>query len=245
MALEKIALEDDLRVSASSTRTSTSTGIVQRAIGIPVSLFTAIFALARTVGWIAQLNEMIGDPEYKIGRPRQLFTGSVKRGAPSRYCRRGCKPQVSPWHFLGPALTYPATGLFIPPAKIAGFRTVSATPGHPYDKIWDEHVVTRGRRHRVLYIDRHLVHEVTSPRLSRAARGLQAARELHRGHPDHNTPTTGWGAADGIPDPPQQVADRPRWTPTSRPGAGAFFPFLTCKEHRARDGPKTALSTLA
>jgi hypothetical protein len=46
---------------------------VQRALGIPVSLFTAIFALARTVGWIAQLNEMIGDPEYKIGRPRQLF----------------------------------------------------------------------------------------------------------------------------------------------------------------------------
>ena len=40
---------------------------------------TAIFALARTVGWIAQLNEMIGDPEYKIGRPRQLFTGSVRR----------------------------------------------------------------------------------------------------------------------------------------------------------------------
>jgi citrate synthase len=38
-----------------------------------------VFALARTVGWIAQLNEMIGDPEYKIGRPRQLFTGSVRR----------------------------------------------------------------------------------------------------------------------------------------------------------------------
>ena len=54
-------------------------GIVQRAIGIPVNLFTGIFALARTVGWIAQLNEMIGDPEYKIGRPRQLFTGSVRR----------------------------------------------------------------------------------------------------------------------------------------------------------------------
>jgi citrate synthase len=44
-----------------------------------VKLFTGIFALARTVGWIAQLNEMIGDPEYKIGRPRQLYTGSVKR----------------------------------------------------------------------------------------------------------------------------------------------------------------------
>ena len=54
-------------------------GFVQRAFGIPVSLFTAIFSLARTVGWIAQLNEMIADPEYKIGRPRQLFVGSTKR----------------------------------------------------------------------------------------------------------------------------------------------------------------------
>ena len=46
---------------------------------IPVSLFTAIFALARTVGWIAQLNEMISDPEYKIGRPRQLYVGASSR----------------------------------------------------------------------------------------------------------------------------------------------------------------------
>jgi len=52
---------------------------VQKAIGIPVPLFTAIFSLARTVGWIAQLNEMIADPEYKIGRPRQLF--SARRAA--------------------------------------------------------------------------------------------------------------------------------------------------------------------
>ena len=44
-----------------------------------MSLFTAIFALARTVGWIAQLNEMLADPEYKIGRPRQLYSGHVKR----------------------------------------------------------------------------------------------------------------------------------------------------------------------
>ncbi|MEG0976418.1 MAG: citrate/2-methylcitrate synthase, partial [Comamonas sp.] len=54
-------------------------GIVQRAIGIPVKLFTGIFALARTVGWIAQLNEQMADPEYKIGRPRQLYTGAVAR----------------------------------------------------------------------------------------------------------------------------------------------------------------------
>jgi citrate synthase len=48
-----------------------------------VQLFTAIFALARTVGWIAQLNEMVSDPEYKIGRPRQLFTGATRRSVKS------------------------------------------------------------------------------------------------------------------------------------------------------------------
>ncbi len=80
IALEKIALEDDYFVQRKLyPNVDFYSGIVQRAIGIPVSLFTAIFALARTVGWIAQLNEMIGDAEYKIGRPRQLFTGSVKR----------------------------------------------------------------------------------------------------------------------------------------------------------------------
>ncbi|HVZ46091.1 MAG TPA: citrate synthase [Ramlibacter sp.] len=80
MALEKIALEDEYFVSRKLyPNVDFYSGIVQRAIGIPVSLFTAIFALARTVGWIAQLNEMIGDPEYKIGRPRQLFTGSPRR----------------------------------------------------------------------------------------------------------------------------------------------------------------------
>jgi citrate synthase len=80
MALEKIALEDDYFVSRKLyPNVDFYSGIVQRAIGIPVPLFTAVFALARTVGWIAQLNEMIGDPEYKIGRPRQLFTGSTAR----------------------------------------------------------------------------------------------------------------------------------------------------------------------
>ena len=80
MALEKIALEDDYFVSRKLyPNVDFYSGIVQRAIGIPTPLFTAVFALARTVGWIAQLNEMIGDPEYKIGRPRQLFTGAVRR----------------------------------------------------------------------------------------------------------------------------------------------------------------------
>jgi citrate synthase len=80
MALEKIALEDDYFISRKLyPNVDFYSGIVQSALGIPVSLFTAIFALARTVGWIAQLNEMIGDPEYKIGRPRQLFVGSPRR----------------------------------------------------------------------------------------------------------------------------------------------------------------------
>jgi citrate synthase len=80
MALEKIALEDDYFVQRKLyPNVDFYSGIVQKAIGIPVSLFTAIFAVARTVGWIAQLNEMVSDPEYKIGRPRQLFTGSVRR----------------------------------------------------------------------------------------------------------------------------------------------------------------------
>ena len=80
MELEKIALEDPYFVEKKLyPNVDFYSGIVQRAIGIPVPLFTAIFALARTVGWIAQLNEMIGDPEYKIGRPRQLFSGATPR----------------------------------------------------------------------------------------------------------------------------------------------------------------------
>src|SRR5205085_7030720 len=80
VALEKVALEDDYFVSRKLyPNVDFYSGIVQRAIGIPVSLFTANFALARTVGWIAQLNEMIADPEYKIGRPRQLYTGATRR----------------------------------------------------------------------------------------------------------------------------------------------------------------------
>jgi citrate synthase len=83
MALEKIAVEDDYFVSRKLyPNVDYYSGIVQKAIGIPVSLFTAVFALARTVGWIAQLNEMITDKEYKIGRPRQLFVGATRRSVP-------------------------------------------------------------------------------------------------------------------------------------------------------------------
>jgi len=80
MELEKIALEDDYFVSRKLyPNVDFYSGIVQRALGIPTSMFTCIFAMARTVGWIAQWNEMISDPEQKIGRPRQLFVGSAKR----------------------------------------------------------------------------------------------------------------------------------------------------------------------
>jgi citrate synthase len=80
MALEKVALEDEYFVSRKLyPNVDFYSGIVQSALGIPVSLFTGIFAMARTVGWIAQWNEMISDPEQKIGRPRQLFVGSAHR----------------------------------------------------------------------------------------------------------------------------------------------------------------------
>lgn len=80
MELERIALEDDYFVSRKLyPNVDFYSGIVQKAMGIPEEMFTAIFALARTVGWIAQWNEMISDPELKISRPRQLFTGTTKR----------------------------------------------------------------------------------------------------------------------------------------------------------------------
>ncbi len=80
IALEKIALEDDYFVSRKLyPNVDFYSGIVQRALGIPTSMFTCIFSLARTVGWIAQWQEMIADPEYKIGRPRQLYRGATRR----------------------------------------------------------------------------------------------------------------------------------------------------------------------
>jgi citrate synthase len=80
MTLEKIALEDEYFVSRKLyPNVDFYSGIVQRALGVPTEMFTCIFALARTVGWISQWEEMITDAEYKIGRPRQLFVGSATR----------------------------------------------------------------------------------------------------------------------------------------------------------------------
>jgi len=84
MELEKIALNDEYFVSRKLyPNVDFYSGIVQSALGIPTSMFTGIFAMARTIGWIAQWNEMIADPEQKIGRPRQLFVGSPARDVPS------------------------------------------------------------------------------------------------------------------------------------------------------------------
>ncbi|AYH44331.1 citrate synthase [Azoarcus sp. DN11] len=81
--LEKIALEDEYFVEKKLyPNVDFYSGIVQKALGIPTSMFTCIFALARTVGWITQWEEMITDPEYKIGRPRQLYIGAARRNVP-------------------------------------------------------------------------------------------------------------------------------------------------------------------
>ncbi len=80
MELERIALEDEYFVERKLyPNVDFYSGIVLRALGIPTEMFTAIFALARSVGWIAQWDEMISDPEQKIGRPRQLYRGVAKR----------------------------------------------------------------------------------------------------------------------------------------------------------------------
>ncbi len=80
MALEKIALEDEYFVSRKLyPNVDFYSGIVMRAMGIPNSMFTAIFALARTAGWITQWSEMHTDSEHRIGRPRQLYTGENSR----------------------------------------------------------------------------------------------------------------------------------------------------------------------
>lgn len=80
MALEKIALEDQYFIERKLyPNVDFYSGIVLSAIGIPVSMFTPIFALARTVGWISHWTEMIADPGMKIGRPRQLYTGAQRR----------------------------------------------------------------------------------------------------------------------------------------------------------------------
>ena len=76
MELEKIALHDDYFIEKKLyPNVDFYSGITLRAMGFPTTMFTVLFALARTVGWIAQWKEMIEDPHQKLGRPRQLYTG--------------------------------------------------------------------------------------------------------------------------------------------------------------------------
>ncbi|HWL47754.1 MAG TPA: citrate synthase [Sphingomonadaceae bacterium] len=78
--LERIALQDDYFIEKKLyPNVDFYSGVILSAIGFPTTMFTALFALARTVGWVAQWNEMIADPEQKIGRPRQLYTGPALR----------------------------------------------------------------------------------------------------------------------------------------------------------------------
>ena len=80
MELEKIALEDPYFVDKKLfPNVDFYSGIVLKALGFPTSMFTVLFAVARTVGWVAQWMEMIDDPTQKIGRPRQLYTGPSQR----------------------------------------------------------------------------------------------------------------------------------------------------------------------
>ena len=79
MKLEEIALKDDYFVSRKLTRTWTSTGVIYKALGIPVNMFTVMFTMGRMPGWIAQWLEMHRTPDFRIGRPRQIYTGATKR----------------------------------------------------------------------------------------------------------------------------------------------------------------------
>jgi citrate synthase len=80
LRLEEIALNDPYFVEKKLfPNVDFYSGIILSAIGFPTTMFTVLFALARTVGWVAQWNEMISDPGQKIGRPRQLYTGPTQR----------------------------------------------------------------------------------------------------------------------------------------------------------------------
>jgi len=80
MELERIALSDDYFIQKKLyPNIDFYSGITLKALGFPTDMFTVLFAIARTVGWIAQWKEMIEDPLQRIGRPRQLYTGATER----------------------------------------------------------------------------------------------------------------------------------------------------------------------
>ena len=86
LELERIALEDEYFISKKLyPNVDFYSGIVLHALGIPTNMFTALFAMGRTVGWVAHWAEMISDPEQRIGRPRQLYTGAPRRDIPANH----------------------------------------------------------------------------------------------------------------------------------------------------------------
>ena len=86
MELERIALEDDYFIQKKLyPNVDFYSGIVLHALGIPTNIFTAMFAMGRTVGWVAHWDEMISDPEHRIGRPRQLYNGPERRNIPESH----------------------------------------------------------------------------------------------------------------------------------------------------------------
>ena len=80
MELERIALSDDYFVSRKLyPNVDFYSGIILKAMGIPTHMFTVLFAVARTVGWVSQWKELIEDPSQRIGRPRQVYSGAAER----------------------------------------------------------------------------------------------------------------------------------------------------------------------
>jgi citrate synthase len=87
--MEQIALNDKYFVDRKlHPNVDFYSGIILKAMGIPVSMFTVLFAVARTVGWIAQWSELLADPAQKIGRPRQLYTGAAPRNYTPLHLRK-------------------------------------------------------------------------------------------------------------------------------------------------------------
>jgi citrate synthase len=99
--LERLALEDDYFVSRKLyPNVDFYSGLIMRALGIPINMFTAVFALARTVGWLSHWKEMSEDPEQRITRPRQLYVGPTQRPYVGFERRSGSEPQMP----VGPAM---------------------------------------------------------------------------------------------------------------------------------------------
>ncbi len=80
LRLEEVALQDDyFKERSLYPNVDFYSGIIYKVLGIPTNMFTVMFAIARTVGWVSQWMEMIGDPQQRIARPRQLYQGAARR----------------------------------------------------------------------------------------------------------------------------------------------------------------------